>query len=234
MRALSLFGAMAVLALMPASAIALWDDNFDAYEDGTKLYNVGGWTGWDDVEAAAGTVSSRQSLSAPHSVVVSNDMGVDAVHPFDPPYTTGAWTFTAHQYVPSDLDGLTYFILNNVYNHGGPYEWGIEMHMDPATGMVNENIRDSGGGNATPLIFDQWVEIRVDFDLDLDTCDAYYNNVLIASGTWATSGYPTVEFANVDLYAPHNVGVYYDDVSLVPEPASCLLLALGVLALRRR
>ena len=233
MRALLLFGAVTVLLCMPAVAVADWSDNFDSYEDGTKLYNIGGWSGWDDVEASAGTVSSAQSRSAPHSIGVSNSLGNDAVHPFEP-YTTGAWTFTAYQYVPSDLDGLTYFIMNNVYNHGGPYEWAIEMHMDPATGMVNEQIRDSGGGNATPLVYDAWVEIRVDFDLDLDTCDAYYNNVLIASGTWATSSYPTVEFANVDLYAPHNVGVYFDDLSLVPEPASLLLLAIGALALRRR
>jgi hypothetical protein len=212
-------------------AVANWYEDFDAYADGTKLYHVGGWTGWDDVESAAGTVTSAQALSAPHSLGVSNSMGSDAVHPFDPALVEGAWTFTAHQYIPSGLDAETYFILNNVYNHGGPYEWAIQMGMNPATGMVTEQIH---GGSETPVVYDAWVEIRVEFDLDLDTCDAYYNNVLIASGTWATSSYPTVEFANVDLYAPHNVGVYFDDLSLVPEPASLLLLAIGALALRRR
>ena len=231
-RLVFLVGTAAMLALLP-TAQADWMDNFDSYGDGQQLFNVGGWTGWDDVQASAGTATSAQSMSAPLSIGVSNSLGNDAVHPFDP-LTSGAWTFTAHQYIPRGLDGLTYFILNNVYNHGGPYEWGIEMHMDPATGLVNDQIRDPNGNTATQIVYDAWVEIRVDFDLDLDTCDAYYNNVLIASGTWATSGYPTVEFANVDLYAPHEVGVYFDDISLVPEPASCLLLALGVLALRRR
>jgi hypothetical protein len=226
-------GLAVALVCLPAGAMAQWMEDFDSYANGTKMDNVGGWFGWDNTPAAAGTISDLQSLSRPHSMGVSQTLGEDAIHPFTP-ITSGAWTFTANQYIPGNLDGLTYFILNNVYNHGGPHEWGIEMHMDPVSGMVNENIRDSGGTMATPIVYDQWVEIKVDFDLDNDTLDAYYNGVLIASGTWTTASYPTLEFANVDLYAPHAETVYFDDLSLVPEPAGCLLLALGALFLRRR
>jgi hypothetical protein len=226
-----LFGAMVMLALLPASAIAQWADNFDSYDDGTKLYDIGGWSGWDDVYDCAGTVTSEQSLSRPHSLGVSNSMGNDAVHPFDPPYDAGSWTFTAHQYIPSNLDGLTYFILNNVYVAGGSHEWAIEMHMDPSTGLVNEQIH---GGSTAPIVYDAWTEIRVEFDLDADTCEAYYDDVMLFSGSWTSSSYPTLEFANVDLYAPHDVTVYWDDLSLVPEPTSLVLLAVGALALRRR
>jgi hypothetical protein len=231
-RAAALLAVVALMAL-PAGVMADWSDNFDGYADGTKLDNIGGWAGWDNVPAAAGTVSSLQSLSAPHSISVSNDLGVDAVHPFSG-YTSGAWTFTANQYIPSGLDSLTYFILNSQYNHGGPYQWAIEMHMDPSNGMVNEQIRDDTGTMATPIVYDQWVEIRVDFDLDANTVDAYYNGVQIVTGTWATASYPARNFENVDLYAPHNGTVYYDDLSLTPEPTSLLLLGLGGLLLRRR
>ena len=221
--------ACAALALT-AAAHANWFENFDGYAPGIRLDNVGGWYGWDNNPASAGTVVNNLWLSSPNAIGVSNTLGDDAVHPFDP-ITTGAWTFTAHQYIPSGLDGMTYFILNNVYNHGGPHEWAIEMHMDPVTGMVNEQIR---GVNTTPIVYDQWVEIRVDFDLDANTVDAFYNNVSIASGSWTTAGYPTLAFANVDLYAPHDDTVYYDDLSLVPAPASGLLLLLGAGMRRRR
>ena len=223
----------AALALT-AAAHATWIENFDGYALGTVLDNVGGWYGWDNTPSAAGTVVNDQWLSSPHAIGVSNTLGNDAVHPFDP-ITEGAWTFTAYQYIPSGLVGTTYFILNNVYNHGGPYEWGIEMHMDAGSGMVNEQIRDAGGANATPIVYDQWVEIRVEFDLDLNTVDAYYNNVSIASGTWTTAGYPTLAFANVDLYAPHDQPVYYDNLSLIPAPGALALLGLaGLMGVRRR
>jgi hypothetical protein len=222
------------MAFLPTVAMAQWSEDFDSYAPGTRLDNVGGWFGWGNAPASAGTVSDAVSLSPRNSIAVSQTFGDDAVHPFTP-ITSGAWTFTAQQYVPSGLDGLTYFILNNVYSHPGPFQWAIEMHMDPATGMVNEQIHDPTGANAVPLVYDAWTEIRVEFDLDADTVDAYYNGTSIGSGTWATPAYPTVEFANVDMYAPHGEPVYYDNLSLVPEPASCLLLAAGaVLALRRR
>ena len=183
-----------VALLAGGPALADWADNFDAYALGTRLDNVGGWFGWDNVPASAGTVSDAQ-------------------------------------YIPSGLDGLTYFILNNVYNHGGPHQWAIEMHMDPVTGLVNENIH---GGTTAPIVYDCWTEIRVEFDLDANTFEAWYNNTSLVSGAWATPTYPTVEFANVDLYAPHAEAVYYDDLSLVPEPASCLLLLAALGLCRRR
>ena len=235
-RALCVLGAATVLVCLPAAATAQWFEDFDAYTPGIRLDNVGGWFGWDNASASAGTVSTAQARSLYNSIEVSNTAGDDAVHPFSG-YSTGAWTFTAHQYVPANLDGLTYFILNNVYDTTttpSTFEWAIEMHMDPATGMVNEQIRDAGGVNATRLIYDAWVEIRVEFDMDLDLCHAYYNNVEIAAGSWTTASYPTMGFANVDLYAPHAVSVHYDDMSLVPEPTSLLLLGLGALVLRRR
>jgi hypothetical protein len=221
---------MSVLALASPVLAVEWEDNFDSYALGTKMDDVGGWFGWDDNPDAAGTIVDAQSLSSPHAMGVSTPLGEDAVHPFTP-YSSGAWTFTGYQYIPSNLDDLTYFILNSVYEHGGNHEWAIEMHMDPATGLVTEEIH---GGNSTSIIYDAWVKVHVNFDLDADTCEAYYNDTLLYSGQWTSSSYPTLAFANVDLYAPHTVDVYWDNLSLTPEPASLILLAVGALALRRR
>lgn len=225
---------VAALIWMPTAALAQWSDNFDSYDAGTKMDGVGGWAGWDDDGTAAGTISGAMSLSAPNSMEVSNSAGVDAIHPFTG-YDAGTWTFTAWQYVPRDLDSLTYFILNNEYQHGGPQDWAIETHMDPATGLVNEAIHDPGGASALPLIYDEWVEITVDIDLDNNYMYHYYDGDLLAEGQWNIRTGGLIEIQNVDLYAPHNTGVFYDDVSLVPEPASCLMLLLGAsFVLRRR
>ncbi len=221
-------GAIALLAVSTAAS-AQWGDDFDSYANGTLLFNVGGWTGWDDSAGAAGTVTDAQSRSGPHSITVSGT--ADAVHPFSG-YTSGVWTFTAYQYIPSGLDALTYFILNNEYNHGGPYDWAVEMHMDPATGLVTEAIHNTG--QSTSIVYDQWVEIRTLIDLDNNYMENYYNGVMLASGQWNIRTNGLIELQNVDLYAPHSAPVYYDDLTLVPAPASLALLAGGLVAFRRR
>lgn len=224
----------AALAAIPAAAVAQWSENFDSYAPGTRLDGVGGWGGWDNVPAAAGTASSAQWLSPSNSIMVSNSAGNDAVHPLSG-YASGVWTLTAHQYIPSGLDALTYFIVNNEYNHGGPHAWAIEMHMDPVTGLVNEQLRDPNATTAAPIVYDQWVQIRIEIDLDNNAMQSFYNNQLIASGTW-NNGSGLIEIQNIDLYAPHNGAVYYDNISLVPAPAGAALLlaSLGGLVRRRR
>jgi hypothetical protein len=211
---------VSTLLVLTSAASAQWSDNFDSYANGTLLDNVGGWTGWDDIGVDAATVTDEQSRSSPHSAMVGNGYS-DAVHPFTG-YTSGAWVFTAHVYVPSGLDGITYFLLQNQYNHGGPYDWAVEIDMDPATGMAKEVFRDPNGTMTQPIAYDQWVEIRVEFDLDNNTGDVYYNGSLIGSGTWdAYSGSGILELGAVDLYAPHNARVFYDDITLEAAGGDC-------------
>jgi hypothetical protein len=223
--------AAVVLLLASSAAMGQWSENFDSYALGTSMHGQGGWYGWDNVPGAAGTVSDDFVISAPHAIKASNSFGNDTVHPFSG-YTDGQWVFTAYHYIPSGLDGLTYFILNNEYNHNGSQDWGIEMHMDPGTGMVTEAIHDQG--LTTPIVYDQWVEIRTEIDLDNNYVEAYYNGTMLANGQWNIRSNGLIELQAVDLYAPHDEPVYFDNLSLVPEPAACMLLAAGALLLRRR
>lgn len=193
-----------------------WDDDFDDYADGTILYNVGGWSGWDDLESAAGQVSSAQSHSAPHSIAVKAP--ADAVHPFTN-VQGGEWVLTAWQYIPAGLSGISYFVVNSYYEHGGPYYWAVEIHFDPATGMVHDQLRDPDATTTLPIIYDEWVEIRIEADLTggLGYVEQYYGGELLYAGDWITGSVGQLAIGAVDLYAPHPETVYYDDLSLAPE-----------------
>ena len=100
--------------------VAWWDcpwrvfvpvaDTFDCYENGSRLDGHGGWAGWDDNPAVAGSVTDAQSLSAPHSAEIEGPD--DAVQEYSGA-TSGQWTYTIWQYVPSTMVGQTYFILLN-------------------------------------------------------------------------------------------------------------------------
>ncbi len=193
-----------------------WSDNFDSYELGIALFDIGGWSGWDHNPAAAGVVSDAQARSVPHSIAVSDTS--DAVHPFSG-IEGGQWVITAWQYIPSDLSSTTYFVVNSYYEHGGPYYWTVELHFDPSTGMVFDYLRDAEATSPLPIAYDQWAEIRLEIDLDnwLGWVTEYYNGQLLYEGDWIVGAVGQLAIGNIDLFAPHSTVVYYDDLSLEPD-----------------
>ncbi len=194
-----------------------WSDNFDSYTTGQFLDggpDDGGWKGWDDNPSNGAYVDDEQYISSPNSVEVLNL--VDLVHEFEG-YNTGIWTFSAWTYIPTGFSGESYFILLDEYVDGGGQDlnhWAIQLRLDSALGKVES---EHNGGN-TNLIYDQWVEIRVEIDLMADWMELYYNDVILEDKEW-TAGVNNdytgnLNIAAVDLFANGASIVYYDDISL--------------------
>jgi hypothetical protein len=222
---------LAGIALAPAAAMGQWADNFDTYTAGS-INAQGGWKGWDNTASAAGNVVTAVARSGPHSQAIVG--AADSVHTYSG-VTSGQWSYTAWQYIPQGFTGLTNFILNNVYNDGGPYQWAVQLGFNSATGLVT----DDNGRTEVPInyVVGQWAEIRVDFDLTANTISEYYNGTLLSSGAWAAGVTPVLALGGVDLFANTGSVVYYDDMSLrqIPAPGSLGLLGLaGLVAARRR
>jgi hypothetical protein len=204
--------ASALLALTVPAAAQWPGDNFDSYANGTLLQNVGGWKGWDNVAAAAGTVDNSQSRSAPNSIRI--DAGVtDAIHPLIGA-VCGKWTVIVWQRIPTGglAGGPVYLILNNIYNDGGPYDFTTQLKCSGTT-IVDDFPRTKA---PVPLVFDQWVQIRLEIDLNANTITSFYNNTQISTGTYAFSGPVSIE--NIDLFS-FGGACHYDDIMLVPGGA---------------
>ena len=228
-RSLLLLGAAAVLVSLPATA--QWSDNFDQYELGSLLDGQGGWAGWD-----GGAMNAVISADYPkydgdqHAKLFQND---DAVQEHSG-YTEGQWTYSGLQYLTEDLTGVTYFILMNKYTLASK-GWGAQIQFDLDTNLASDADTLTGD---VPILYDQWTEITVEIDLDANSRTTYYDGQLLGTRYWYLEGDPNHEqaIAALDLWA--DVGgnpVYYDDLSLVPEPASGLLLVLAAaFGLRRR
>jgi hypothetical protein len=255
MRGCLLLLASAVLVCLSAPAVAQWGDNFDAYDTDISLHGVGGWKGWDNSPAWTAYTRDEVVRSAPNAVEIEGNS--DLIHEYDA--DSGDWTYTAWQYIPLDYNNGTgsppvgsHFILQNTYNDGGPYSWSVQLDFDGDTGLL---VGDCGAENnvSMPYVRGEWVEIRVDIFLDPedDWTQVYYNGTLLddpaladhpvlgGGYSWSDTvfggGGGVREIGAVDLFANGASPVYYDDMSLVPEPASCLLLALAAaLGLRRR
>lgn len=230
MNRLVLASAVVVLLTALPAAVADWSDNFDSYANGSSMHGQGGWKGWDNDPAWTAYVTDVQSLSSPHSVDIVDTS--DLVHEYDG-YTSGQWTFTAWNYVPGDFSGESYFIMLNTYADGGTNNWSTQIRFDSALGVVESEFDYV----TLPLITDSWVEIRNEIDLDADIQSIYYGGQLLVSKSWTEglTGGGALNIGAVDLFANGASTIYYDDMSLVPEPATCVLLVLAAAAgLRRR
>jgi hypothetical protein len=210
---LLLLAAGALALCLPVVASAQWSDDFDSYANGQSLHGVGGWKGWDNNPAATAYVTNLYARSAPHSVDITPTS--DLVHEFSG-YTSGAWVVTAWQYIPSTATGQQYFILLNTYVDGGPNNWSTEIQF--ANGLV---IND-GDGASLPLIYDEWVEVRVEINLDTDLQTMYYGGSYLTQTSWTDglSGGGALNIGAMDLYSAGASDIYYDDISIEAPPTA--------------
>jgi len=114
------------------------------------------------------------------------------------------------------FEGDSYFILLSDYTDGAGQDnkWAVQLRFDSGD-MIVESEFDAID---LPLILDQWVEIRVDIDLDGDWMEIYYNGDFLIEKEW-TAGHNNQmdgerNIGAVDLYANGATSVFYDDLSL--------------------
>jgi hypothetical protein len=225
---------VAVLALAGVPALGNWADDFQSYAPGSNISGQGGWEGWN-LSATAATISTAHPKFAGDQAVLmaTND---DLVHQYSG-YTSGQYLYRAMQYIPSNHTGtVTYFIMMNKYSVTPDSKgWSVQMKFDYTAGVVNDD--ESTTKANVPIVYDAWKEIKVLIDLDANTQTTYYNGTLVGTADWynPADANHLKSVAAVDLWADNGGGgVCYDDISLVPEPVSLSLLALGGLLLGRR
>lgn len=189
---------------------APWSENFDSYAAGSQIIGQGGWEGWMGDPNAGALVDDDFSVSAPNSINVSGP--TDIVQQFSG-LTSGAYVLTAQQYIPAGFAGQTFFIVQNTYL--GETNWSTQVNFDSANGSVNNTGASAG---SIPYVTGEWVEIRVEIDLDANTQSFYYDDQLLYTGTWTeeVSGAGALNIASLNLFAQGASPVYYDDISLVP------------------
>jgi hypothetical protein len=212
----------------PAQAGILWSANFDGYANGMQLHGVDGWKGWDNNPAFGAVVSNAQSLSNPHSVDIK--LASDLVRVYNYGVGTGTqYIYTAWIFVPTAHTGQTYFLIQNRYNDGGPYNWSVQVGFNSTDGLIHADVGGSGG-YTLPFDSGVWREIRVEIDFILDQVSVYYNNIILnapyswTKGVFGADTDGLLQIGSVDLYANNTPSVYYDDLSvdLLPEPTgSC-------------
>ena len=220
--------ACCALFLLAAPNLALgqpvsapWFEDFDSYNTvPPPLIPQSTWEGWDNDPAADAFVVSGPIFpvrSDPNSVEVALETYV--VQQFNN-VNSGQWVLTGYWYVPRDhCCSPTYFSVLNEYEHGGSYSWSVVVWADAGLNVVHAE----NSGEELPLIANQWVEVRVEIDLDAGTQDFYYGGQFLYSGPWIGQVSPTgsQSVAAVALYANQTAPVFFDDFSLVRPSPGC-------------
>ena len=196
---------MVLLLASVASADFTWTENFDSYDSGSGLNGQGGWFCWDDNPAYDGYIYAGQSQSAPHSLVIEPTS--DMVQEFN--IMSGEATITAWNYIPTGSTGDQFFILLAVYM-GPDSEWALNMKFDSDAGVVST----VEGTSTTGIVYDQWVEVKVEIDLAGDSQSIYYNGTLLDTVQWSpTAG--IYQFGAVDLFSDGGSSIYWDDLEVI-------------------
>jgi hypothetical protein len=214
---------LSLLLLAPTAltgtAQAQWADDIESYANGSAIEGQGGWRGWDAQNTGFSVVSQNFAFDGVQSL--SANPGADTIQEYVG-ITSGEWILKIQQYVPTGLKGKSDINLMNLYQDFGPYEWSSTISFNGTNNMV-ECYCGSGVPDSTPLLYDQWVELRWVIDLDGDWVDFYYGATHLGGYAWSSgpfggNNYTNLAIQAIDLYPfPNSTGaVYYDAFSLQP------------------
>ncbi|MEM7231962.1 MAG: PKD domain-containing protein [Planctomycetota bacterium] len=198
-----------------------FSDSFDDYNPGDLLGQQPGWGTWDQVGVDC-PVTDELAASEPNSVRIESGTDVVAL----PIITGGRWTVRAKVYIPVEMTGDGYFILLNTYSHGGPKNWSTQIKFSQAGVEALGGSEVAAVAEVLPMIFDEWIELRIEVDLDGNTQEFYYDDQLFGRSAWQSSGSNTLQA--IDLFSDGSTEFFIDDViissacelSVSAEPAS--------------
>ncbi len=192
------------------SAQTPFTDNFDSYVLGSVISSPSqnGWKQWAGAVNASNIIEdnttgfARSGRSVSVNAFVGGDTS-DLVHEFTG-FTSGQKTLRAYVYTPSGSADRCAFILLNTYSDLGPFDWSVEVDLNPAAGTYTGYV-GTGPAAQGPLVLNTWVELRAQIDLTANLVEVFYNGTSIhAPYSWTGGvfggGSGALNIGAVDLY----------------------------------
>lgn len=182
-----LLAAFAMTAVLASSSLAQnsglrWSDDFESYAPGQMTATPpvgmnpvvsGGYDGWDGDPNVMGTVVPNPSGAGQVLEIVANN---DHLWNFTNNLASngghdtgkGTWVFEIDVYFPSSTAGNSYYLVQNDYNHFGPYNWSIQCTMNGSTGQIVADYGAAGCSTAT-LPTDRWFTYHTEAYIDANS-----------------------------------------------------------------
>jgi len=157
--------------------ILQWGENFESYDDSNIDSQSSDWIGWDNNNSGV-DVTDNFAFSSNQSILV--EQGDDLVHIFDG-INAGSGEIIFWMYIPSDGGAGAYYNILHEYNAGNSV-WAHQILFASAE-SGEQSVLDAAGYEAAyfDAVYDTWVEVRQEIDLDNDYTTLYYNGEEIYS-----------------------------------------------------
>jgi len=222
-----------------AQSTVVFSDDFDTGEtDGNTPSN---WTDSSDTDADV-SISNTQSLSSPNSMLLDDDNtnGAAIAKKTFTSITSGIveWEFSFFE-TATNTDPLAPGLMRARLGNSSQANGLLVITDSDGSGNVLfrqlETETDTVIGN---IELGEWNTVRVVGDLATQMADVYFNGSLAASDQLFRNTVSSFDALQFDSSAGLTGDLFIDDVSVtvIPEPASLALLAVGGAALlgRRR
>jgi hypothetical protein len=112
--------------------------------------------------------------------------------------------------------GDPYIIMFSNYTDGAGDDnlWAVQLRFDIDLGIIESEFDNK----SLPLITDEWVEVKINIDLNNDWMKIYYNDELLHQKAWSAgpenTGNGIVNLSAVNLFSDTSTSVYFDDFVL--------------------
>ncbi|MEC8537913.1 MAG: trypsin-like serine protease [Bacteroidota bacterium] len=155
--------------------ILQWSENFESYNSSNIDPQSTDWVGWDNINSGVDVTENFGFGSNQSILVEQND---DVVHIFDG-INAGSGEVIFWMYIPSSGGAGAYYNILHGYNTPNAGQNSIWAHqiMFASAESGEQSVLDAAGYAAVSFdaIYDTWVEVRQEIDLDNDYTTLYYN-----------------------------------------------------------
>ena len=154
-----------------------WFEGFETYDDSNIDSQSGDWLGWDGANSGVDVTDDFAFLSNQSILVEEDD---DLIHMFDNYSGSGEVIF--YMFIPSGDAGAYYNMLHDY--DGNNSNWAFQV-LFASQNSGEQSFVDLESPVYFDALYDTWVEVRHEIDIDNDVMNLYYNTDLIANWDWS-------------------------------------------------
>jgi hypothetical protein len=156
-----------------------WFEDFESYDESNIDSQSNDWIGWDGANSGADVVNNVAFMGDLSIFVEQDD---DLIHMLNPPANTGSGEVIFHMYIESGDNGGYYNMLHD-YDAANS-NWAFQV-LFASSNSGDQSYIDLENPIYFDAVYDTWVEVRHEINIDNDIINLFYNNQLIASWTWS-------------------------------------------------